>query len=543
MKKDYVKMLSVLFVSVLLLGACVSGAGQAVNVGNEDATVALDVNSGNSSYEPDETQSAVSVGVSGTPDELVIVVPSMPVSLDPIGSNDNGSVLVRNNIFDSLIHLNPATQQMEPGLAIYWDMPDAWTVNAELRRGVYFHNGDYFTASDVRFTFERLAEAPLTRAIVAMIEFVEVHDDYNVTFHLNEPFVPILNILAANSSRIVSESAALELGDAFHESPVGTGPFKLDYVVLGDRVVLTQNDNFWGGAPQLSRITYRVVAEQANRFIEVETGSADIAMQIAPTDIARAEATEGLALHRGQSFSYTYIGFNVMNGPLADARVRHAINHALDTQAIVEAAFAGTGSLANGPLSPLSAFTTELEPFEFDVELARDLMVQAGYADGFSVSLLTNAGNQARADVAEIVQNQLRAINIEVVISIYEHALFLERTAAGDHDMFVFGTTAANPDPNTLLYSMFHTDMAGGPGNRMFYSNPEVDRLLDEGRAQLDPDIRKIMYADAQRTIRDDAPQVFLHQGEELHLSRANVRNFSATANGVQWFWQVTFED
>jgi len=233
----------------------------------------------------------------------------------------------------------------------------------------------------------------------------------------------------------------------------------------------------------------------------------------------------------------------MQSGPLADARVRHAINHALDTDGIVVAAFAGTGSPAAGPLSPLSLFAAEVEPFEYDVELARELMAQAGYSDGFSVSLLTNAGNQARADVAEMVQNQLRAINIDVAITVYEQALFLERTSVGDHDLFVFGTTPANPDPNTLLYAMFHSDMAGGPGNRMFYSNPRVDELLDRGRAELDPAVRGQMYVDIQHLIRDDAPQVFLHQGEELHIARSNVRNFSATPNGVHMFWQVYFGD
>jgi len=493
--------------------------------------------------EEDIIETVVSVGASGTPDELIIVVPSMPVSLDPIGSNDNGSVLVRNQIFDSLIMVNPATQELEPGLAVSWEMEDAQTVRMELRRGVYFHNGDYFTASDVQFSLNRLSEAPLTRAIVGMIDSVEIHGDYDITIHLNEPFVPILNVLGANASRIVSERAVLEMGGRFNENPIGTGPFKFEDIVLGDRVILTRNDNFWGEEPALSSMTFRVIAEQANRFIEVETGNADIAIGIAPSDIARAETTDGITLHRAPSFSYTYIGFNMQDGPLADVRVRHAINYALDTEAIAFAAFSGTGSHATGPLSQLSLFAVDVEPFEFDVERALELMAEAGYADGFELNLFTNAGNQVRSDIAEMVQNQLRVINIDVTVDIYENAIFLERTAVGEHDLFVFGTTPANPDPNTLLYSMFHSSMSGAPGNRMFYHNPEVDRLLHYGRAELDKAIRAQMYADAQHIIRDDAPQVFLHQGEEMHIARSNVRNFFATANGVHWFWQVYFED
>jgi len=536
-QQHLIKVLSFMLAAIAALSGCVPAIQNTPTTPQATPTVEVCEQSA------ENTEIASGVGASGTPDELIIVVPSMPVSLDPIGSNDNGSVLVRNQIFDSLISLNPATQELEPGLAVSWEMEDAQTVRLELRRGVYFHNGDYFTASDVQFSFDRLRDAPLTRAIVGMIEYVEIHGDYDITIHLNEPFAPILNVLAANASRIVSERAVLELGDRFHENPIGTGPFKFEDIMLGNRVVLTRNDNFWGEQPTLSKMTFRVIPEQANRFIEVETGNADIAIGIAPSDIIRAEVTEGITLHRGQSFSYTYIGFNMQNYPLADVRVRHAINHALDTETIALAAFSGTGSPAAGPLSRLSLFAVDVEPFEFNVERALELMAEAGYADGFELSISTNAGNQVRADIAEMVQNQLRAINIDLTIDIYEHAVFLEHTAAGEHDLFVFGTTPANPDPNTLLYSMFHSSMSGAPGNRMFYRNPEVDRLLDDGRAELDQAVRAQMYADIQHMIRNDAPQVFLHQGEEMHISRSNVRNFSATANGVHRFWQIYFED
>ena len=536
--KSLVKVIAVLAVAVVILGGC--AVPQASVVPQPEVAEEMHEFSGEE-YEHG-IEEIISVGAE-IRDELVIVVPSMPVSLDPISSHDNGSVLVRNQIFDSLISLNPVTQELEPGLAVSWEMEDAWTVHMELRRGVYFHNGNRFTASDVQFTFNRLLEAPLTRAIVEMIEYIEIHDDYNITIHLNEPFVPILNIFAANSSRIVNERAVLEMGDRFHERPIGTGPFKFEEILLGDRVILTRNDNFWGETSALREMTFRVIPEQANRFIEVETGNADIAIMVAPSDIPRAEATDGITLHRTPSFSYTYIGFNMQSYPLADIRVRHAINHALNTEAIAMTAFSGTGSPATGPLSSLSLFSVDVEPFEFDVERALELMAQAGYSEGFRLSVATNAGNQVRADIAEMVQNQLRAINIDVTIDIYEHAIFLERTAAGYHDMFVFGTTPANPDPNTLLYSMFHSSMFGAPGNRMFYYNPEVDRLLHMGRAELDKAVRAQMYADVQHLIRDDAPQVFLHQGEEIHISRSNVRNFSATANGVHRFWQIYFEE
>jgi len=445
-------------------------------------------------------------------------------------------------IFDPLIRLEPSTMTLIPWIATDWDMPDGYTLNMQLRDDVFFTNGDQLTASDVKFTFERLVEAPVTRALFEMIEYVEIHDDHNITMHLNEPFVPILFQLSMNQAGIVSERAVLEYGDDFATNPVGSGMFKYDHTVLGDRVVLARNDNFWGDAPAIREMTFRVIPEMANRFIEVETGGADIALAISHTDINRAEVTDSVVLHRAMNFSNNFIILNTQKPPFDDVRVRHAINHALDVEAIAAIAFGGTGSVSTGPLTPLHLHYIEVEPFEFNVELARELLAEAGFPDGFSTTIWSNSGNQQRADVAEMVQNQLRAIDIDVTVEIIEWATYLELTGAGDHYMCILGWVGGNTDPNTGLFMTYHSSNFGGPGNRSFYHNPEVDRLLMEGRGVVDYAERAAIYAEIQHLIRDDAPMVFLHVGEELALSSPDVRGFAPAPTQLPWFWQVYFE-
>lgn len=530
MKKRLIGAVSVLVASVIVLSAC---APTAQPPAAPAATPA-----------PAQATPAPAAQEPETPvrDELMIVMGAMPITLDTTLSNDIPSAQIRHMIFDPLIRLDPSDMSLIPWIATDWDMPDGYTLNLQLRDDVYFTNGDPLTARDVQFTFERLVEAPVTRALFEMIESVEIHNDHNITMHLNEPFVPILFQLSMNQAGIVSERAVLEFGDDFPNNPVGSGMFMYDHTVLGDRVVLARNDNFWGDAPAIREMTFRVVPEMANRFIEVETGAADIALAISHTDINRAEATDSVVLHRRINFSNNFIMLNTQRPPFDDVRVRHAINHALDIEAIAAIAFGGTGAVSTGPLTPLHLHYIDVEPFEFNVELARELMAEAGFPNGFSTTIWSNAGNQQRADVAEMVQNQLREIDIDVSVEIIEWATYLELTGAGEHYMCILGWVGGNTDPNTGLFMTYHSSNAGSPGNRSFYHNPEVDRLLMEGRGAVDYAERAEIYAEVQRLIRDDAPMVFLHVGEEIALSSPYVRGFAPAPTQLPWFWEVYFE-
>ena len=474
-------------------------------------------------------------------DELMIVTGNLPVSMDPSMNNDIPSGLIRNLLYTTLIQLNPETMELQPGLAVSWDMPDAQTLNMQLREGVYFHNGDPFTASDVAFSIDRMLDSAFVRSLYNMIESVEIHDDFDITIHLNSPFAPILYQLTMNTAGIVSERAVNEFGEEFADNPVGTGPFKFEELILGDRLVLTRNDNYWGEAPAIREMTFRLIPEASVRLVEVETGQADIALVILDTDAQRAIDTPSVVMHQSTTFAYNFIGMNSQAEPFNDVRVRQAINYALNTDAMIDIITAGFGSPVPGPMTTHSTFVVQTEPYGFNPERAMELLAEAGFPDGFETTIMVNSGNQQRGDIAEILQNQLRAVGIEVSIEVLEFATYMERLNAGDSHMHVLNWLALTPDPDYALYSLFHSSNHGSGANRTFFHNETVDRLLDEGRAELDAVRRSEIYNEIQHLIRDEAPHVFLHQGDSFNITTPYVRGFYASPTAIHWLQNVYF--
>jgi peptide/nickel transport system substrate-binding protein len=288
-------------------------------------------------------------------------------------------------------------------------------------------------------------------------------------------------------------------------------------------------------------MVFRSVPEAANRLIEVETGNSDISMAIAPSDVSRTVETPGVVLHRNRNFSYNYIGFNMKDGPTSDERVRHAIAYALDMDQIVQGAFHGTGAPAQGPLTTQHLHFVPTDPFPVDLDRARELLAEAGYPDGFTTRFWVNDGNQARLDVATIVQNQLRQVGIEVQVEVLEWSVYLARTSDFEHDMYILGWISSVPDPDQGLWNLFHSSNIGSPGNRSYINDPVLDDLLERGQRELDPATRAQIYADAQNLIREIAPHVFMWEGEELHATTERVQNFFASPTGSPWFWDVHF--
>ena len=524
MKKHSMKIVAALLAAAITLSAC----GQADPSGGG-------ASASGAGGSPSNNASAV--------EDLIVIVPAMPVSLDPHVSNDLNSAQITRQMRETLLVRNWDTDEIMPGLAVAWDMPDAYTLNMELRQGVYFHNGEPFTARDVQFTIERALSSSGVRAIVETIEEVVINDDHNITILLNRPFVAILAQLTHSATQIVNETAILAAGDYYHESPVGTGPFVFDNIVLGDRVEMVRNENYWGTPPAVSRATFRVIPEASNRLIEVETGNAHIAININPHDIPRVEESPNIQLHRRMNFTTSFIGFNVQVEPFNDPRVRHAISYAINTEALVDSVFMGTGRQVNGFLpNTIWAYVDDLEPYEFNIDRANELMAEAGLEDGFSTTIWFNSDSQQRGDIANIVQSQLRQINIDVTPESMEWATYLGRLAQGEHDMFILQWTHTTGEPDNGIFNVFHSTNHGGPGNRQFYTNPIIDDLIEQSRAELNISRRRELLEEIQRIIRDDAPQVFLQQSEELLVSVPNIRGFEVSPASLHLVHTVYFE-
>jgi peptide/nickel transport system substrate-binding protein len=458
-------------------------------------------------------------------DTLVVGQGADPVSLDPHATNDQPSSRVARQIYETLV-LQTEDLELQPGLATSWDQVDDLTFEFTLKQGVKFHNGEELKASDVKFTLERALTSAFIGHIVGRISAVEVVDDYTVRVITATPFAPLLTHLAHPATGILNQKAVEAAGEDYGENPVGTGPFKFVSWTIGDRVELERFEDYHGTPAKMKFVTIRSIPDNTVRTIELETGAVDIAYDIQASDVNRVSNNAELTLLRDANLSTTYIGFNVDKAPFDDVRVRQAINYAIDMEAVVNAVYSGVGSPANGPLGPnVFGSKQDLVGYGQDVEKAKELLAEAGLADGFTTTLWTNE-NQARMDIAEIVQDQLAVVGIVVTIEVVEWTQYLADTAAGEHDMFILGWTTVTADADYGLYALFHSSAVGTAGNRTFYRNTQVDELLDLGRTTLDVNERLAAYQEAQQIIRDDAPWIFTWTGENLAGTSKNVRGF-----------------
>jgi len=479
---------------------------------------------------------------SGDNTQLTIAQNGEPASLDPHAVNNALSAVVINQIMERLVRQDE-DGNFHPWLAESWEPIDDLTYQFNLRQDVYFHNGEPMRASDVVFSLRRAANSPTSAPILGMLNpdaIVEV-DEFTVHVATFEPFVPLIAHLAHTSGNILSQVAVEQLGDDFGQAPIGTNAFKFESWQRGDAIELVRFEDYYGEATPLERITIRNIPEAANRLIELETGQVDIALDIAPNDIPAVERDSNLTLIRQPNLRSHYIGFNVQAEPFDDVRIRQAINHAIDVDLIISSILDGVGVRINGPLGDGWGTHPNLPEYTFDLDRARELLAEAGYANGFTTSILTNQDNNDRA-IAEVVQSKLSEIGITATISSVENASFLELVAGGYDGLFVTGWTNVTRDPDYGLTPLFHTANMGTGGNRAFYSNPVVDALLDAARSERNEEARRQLYYEVQEIIVEDAPWVFLKNGEIVIGTRNNVRGFRANPSGHHRFSAVYFE-
>ncbi|TVQ27754.1 MAG: glutathione ABC transporter substrate-binding protein [Spirochaetaceae bacterium] len=458
---------------------------------------------------------------------LIVLINSDIVSLDPHGSNDSPSSNVRSQIFDGLVTFD-SDMNLQPSLATSWEPVGDATWEFTLRQGVTFHDGTPFTAEAVAATLNRVTDRDFGSQrlfLVEMISDVDVIDDYTVQITTAFPFAPLLAHLAHDASGIISP-AAIEAAGFDEVEPIGTGPFMLRTWDPGNEVVIERNPNYWGSAPTSATVTYRVIPEESTRLALVERGDAHIAEILQPASMGRVEASQGMDLRLFDTLSLNYIGFNTQRAPFDDARVRRAVSQAINVQSMIDGIVEGAGTPAIGPISEaVVGFHPTLEGLSYDPDAARALLAEAGLEDGFSTTLWTN-DNPTRVAIAEIVQNNLAEVGIDVSIEVLEWGAYLSQTAEGLHDMFILGWVTVTGDADYGMYALLHSANQGAAGNRAFFAVDRVDELLDLGRRETDPDARIALYHEVQEILVQEAPMLNLYHPKWMIAVGRGVENY-----------------
>ena len=487
--------------------------------------------------------------------DLIIATLSDAAKLDPHLTTDVPSVNVQSNMFEGLI-AKDQDENLVPGLATEWDAVDDNTWVFDLREDVTFHDGEKFNAEVAKKNFDRIMDPDLAapRAFLyAMVEEFKVLDEYKLEITTEYPFAPILAHLAHPVGVMVSpksideDYAAIEdgkeAGSIINAHPIGTGYFAFDSWDPGTEIKLVKNEDYWGDVALVDSVTFKAIPEGGTRLAELETGHAHLIEPVQPNEVQLIEGSDFGDIDVKISSSLSYVGFNIDKEPFNDVKVRRALSMLINQDDMLEGVYEGYGVAAVGPLAPgVFGFNDAMTPLSYDPDAAIALLAEAGYEDGFKTTLWTN-DNQQRMDMAVLIQEELKKANIEVAIEVVEWGAYLDKTANGEHDMFILGLSNPVGDADYFLTQLFHSDNLGEAGNRSFYENAEVDKLLEAGREEIDADKRQEYYTDVQEILIEEAPMFYVHHQAYLTGVSDKIDGYWINSSGYYMLQHVKFVD
>ena len=456
-------------------------------------------------------------------DTLVFAMNTDVQSMDPQIQNDTTSEQVVKMLYNTLL-------KFEDDGTVVGDLAESWSVSEDkltwtfnLKQGVKFHNGKELTSADVKATFDRALNAEAgglrTTEIIKMFTAVEAPDPYTVTITTDGPYGPMESLMCNMSLGIMDadyiEKYGLDLGTSV-EGENGTGPFKVVSWERDQEIVVERFDDYFGTPAKLKTVVYTVIPEAASRVIALETGEVDVIDKPTDEDLARLEAdTENFTVLRKPTISQRLFRFGCNDPIISNTKVRQAIVYAIDRQAIIDALFTGSAYPSTAPLAPVTFGYSDLGEIEQDLELAKSLLAEAGYPDGFDTKIVTTERYQNGIELAEIISQQLAEIGINAEIEVWEWSA-LSASWNGitadefDQPIFIMGAGPSMRDADGGLRGLYTTSETGlNDRNYGFYSNAEVDALIEQGMQETDQQKRVEIYKEAMEILYREDPVAF----------------------------------
>ena len=363
---------------------------------------------------------------------------------------------------------------------------------------------------------------------------------FQLRIELGRPFAPFLAVLAMPNAAAIPKEVAEEWGDRFGQHAVGTGPFKLVNWEKQVSLELAAFDDYFLGRPYLDGIRFRILPDDMARLNEFEIGNLDAITEIPDTkyDTIKADPKFPGVIDEQSTLYIASLGFNCTRPPFDNRLVRQAFNHAVRRDIILNVIRHGRGVLAKGILPPgVNAYDPSLTGYDYDPKKALELLKQAGYDDPKKLGVIeywfnATGPNDPNAKLAEVIQQNLLELGVEVKLQSTEWGTYLKKMDRGELAMFKSGWVADYPDADNFLFVLFHSSMKGEAGNHSYYSNPEIDALLDQGRTTSDPAARVALYRKAERQIVTDAPWLPLYHPKQVYMHKDYVKDAKLSAMG-----------
>ncbi|MGE6240624.1 ABC transporter substrate-binding protein [Ectopseudomonas guguanensis] len=474
-------------------------------------------------------------------------------------------------LFERLVAFAPGSTYIVPALAQSWEISDdGLSYTFTLREGVKFHaNKDFtpsrtFNADDVLWSFQRqldpahpwhklsLRGFPYAESmgLGQLIERIEKLDEHRVRFILKHPEAPFLANLAMGFASIYSAEYAEHLlasgkPERLNNAPIGTGPFVFERYAKDAQVRFRGNPDYWDGAPAIERLVLAITPEPNVRQQRLKAGDCQIALYPRPVDIPALKADPQLQVLELDSLLTAYIGINTRHPPLGDVRVRQAINLAFDKAAYIRAQFGeGNATPAVAPYpATLWGHDETLQDWPHDPERARQLLAEAGHADGFSLSIWTRPGggptNPNPGIGAQMLQADLAAIGIRSDIRVFEWGELIKRAKNGEHDLVFMGWAGDNGDPDNFLTPNLSCAAAESGENQAGWCDKAFDTLIAQARREPEQKKRAALYRQALAIFHEQAPWIALAHPKQFAALRKGVEGFVLSPMGSNNFARV----
>lgn len=426
---------------------------------------------------------------------------------------------VQVNVFEYLV-VKDRDQNMKPGLAESWENIDPLVWRLKLKKNVKFHNGDPFTAEDVKFTLERIAkDAQFTEnRNYRQIKEVKIVDDHTVDIVTNSPDPVLMNRISRLASGMLPSKYIKEKGmEEFMKNPVGTGPYKYKTWSRDNEIVLVKNPDYYGEPPKWDTVKYRIIPEASTRVAELLTGGVDIALDILPSDIERVNGSAKAKIVRGDTKRVLALQVPLSKGELADPRVREAIDLAINEDVIVKQIYDGgaiptrTLTVRGTPGLNESLYST----YSYDLARAKQLLKEAGLENGFNVTLTTANGQYLKdKEMVQLIASMLGEAGINAKLEILESSSFAEKKSAKKFSgLWLNGFSNSLNDPATDYASFVSKDAAGITD----YNNPEFDKIYKHAETNMEPDSRMKEFQTLQQMLAKDRPTLPLVQLQGIY--------------------------
>ena len=500
-----------------------------------------------------------SSAIPATGDSLVEGTIGEASTLIPLLATDSSSHAVAGQIYNGLV-------KYDKNLNIVGDLAESFDISKDglvitfhLHRGVKWHDGVPFTSRDVLYTYNVTIDPKTPTAYAEdfkQVKNMAAPDAHTIRVTYDAPFAPAL----ASWGVSILPAHLLEGKDITRSplarAPVGTGPYRFKEWVSGQKIVLEFNPDYFEGRPYIDRFIYRIIPDSSTMYMELKAGAIDL-MNLSPVQYARQTSSENFTSrfnkYRYPSSTYLYMGYNLRHPLFGDKRIRQAMTAAINKDELIQGVLFGMGQKAHGPIVPGRwAYNPAVKDIGYNPKLAAELLAQAGWKDKnsdgilvkdgkpFKFTILTNQGNQQRLMTAQIIQQRLRQVGIDVHIRIVEWAAFLKEFVNKGNFEVVLLAWSISQDPD--MFDIWHSSK-NKPGELNFvgYNNAEVDRLLIEGRNTFDIQKRKNAYFRIQEILADEQPYTFLYVPDALPVVSSRIRGVEPAPAGIghnqnRWF-------